>query len=342
MSDENEQAEKTPEAKSAKSGGLDFGAVIAKLKDLGSFLSLDGKASRSEYWATFLILWLPLALLSGVFTTLALVLDPSKDQKGFLPVLFSYPMALFTALATACLVIANLVMFPVLMRRLRDAKISAWLAAGCFAVAAVPFPWFGYAGALIVLAAGIFPSRVDADAISAAGITEKAKMNSLSVLFFVLAAVMSGSMMSYFTAWYQVRAANNEIEKNIDKAKDAAKEASDKLKRDMEKGMGGTFGDGSFDDESSGRGRKSRGWGHRESKSEGAASARRVKAVSASDSSAVSRYESFLRRMAKEAPGALSESDIQQALRDFKNSSPAKQREILSNTDLMQKSFNNR
>ena len=244
MSDENEQAEKTPETKSAKSGGLDFGAVIAKLKDLGSFLSLDGKASRSEYWATFLILWLPLALLSGVFTTLALVLDP-KD----FPNLLSYPMTLFIGLSSACLMFANLVMLPVLMRRLRDAKISPWLAVGCFALAVVPFPWFGYAGALAILAAGIFPSKADADGGSATGIAANAKMGLLMTLLLVLAAGMSGSMMAYFTAWFQERSVAKKIEKAMENASKELEKQSEKLKKEIEKDMGEMFGGNSFDDD---------------------------------------------------------------------------------------------
>ena len=330
MSNETELAEKTPEDKVAKPDGLDFGAVIAKLKDMGGFLSLDGKASRGEYWATFLILWLPLALLSGVFTTLALVLDP----KSF--ALLSYPMALFTGLATMCLVAANLVMLPILMRRLRDAKISPWLAVGCFALAVVPFPWFGYAGALVILAAGIFPSKADADGAPAAGTAANAKIGFLMPLLFVLAAAMSGSMMAYFTAWFQEKSVMSNFEKNKDKALEEAKKQSEKLKKEM----GESFGGNSFDDdddESSGWGKKSRGWGRKEPEREKVSVSR--KTAGASDSSMVSKYESYLRRMAKEMPGLASESDIQQALREFKRSSPAKQREILSNTDLIQKSF---
>ena len=327
MSNETEQTEKTSEDKVAKSGGLDFGAVFAKLKDMGSFLSLDGKASRGEYWATFLILWLPLVLLSGVFTTLALVLDP----KSF--ALLSYPMALFTGLATMCLVAANLVMLPILMRRLRDAKISPWLAVGCFALAVVPFPWFGYAGAVVILAAGIFPSKADADGVPAAGIAANAKIGILMPLLFVLAAAMSGSMMAYFTAWFQEKSVTKNIDKAMKEASKELKKESEKFKKKMEKDMGDVFGGNSFDDddeESSGWGKKSRGWGRNEK-----VSARRE---TASASDLVGRYESNLRRIAKEAPGALSESDIQDALRDFKNSSSNKQKELLSNTDLMLKS----
>ena len=124
MSDGNGQTEKTPETKSAKSGGLDFGAVIAKLKDLGSFLSLDGKASRGEYWATFLLLSLPLVLLAVILTVVT--------------VCFDLHAGVFSVLISTCLVIGNLVIFPVMVRRLRDAKVNVWLSVACLAVAAVP------------------------------------------------------------------------------------------------------------------------------------------------------------------------------------------------------------
>ena len=333
MSNETEQTETTCEKKSS---GLDFAGVIAKFKDLGKFLSLDGNASRGEYWATFLILWLPLALLSGVFTTLALVLDP-KD----LPGLLSYPMTLFIGLSSAFLMFANLAMFPVMVRRLHEAKLSVWLAVGCFALAAVPFPWFGYAGAIVVLAAGAIPPKADADGTPAIGIAEKAKMTFLVALLFVFAAAMSGSMMAYFT---ERRQSKNFEAKCEEGAKDLQKELekqSEDMKKDMEKTFGRAFDD---DDDFKGRGKKKRssGWGSMDKddvKEAAKAAMDAAKAVdyefgSKADDSGedlASEYERCLRKINKEMGGAaLSESELRAALKEFKKMSPREQREMIS------------
>ena len=226
MSDENGQAEETSEAKSAKSGGLDFGAVFAKLKDVGSFLSLDGKASRGEYWAFFLTLWLPLTLFSGGLLYDALILKDGAMVQGA------------SLLASAFLTIANLVMFPVTVRRLRDANICVSLAAIMtpavvfFAVAAVFYPWLVCGSALIILAAGILPSRTGADGAQAAGVDAKAKMCFLAALLFVFAATISGSMMDRFILSYKLKMVGEKLEKEADKFKDKFKVLGEELKEE--------------------------------------------------------------------------------------------------------------
>ena len=210
MSDENGQAEKTSEEIKTKFGGLDFGTVIAKLKDPEKRFSLDGKASRGEYWTTFLLLSLPLALLSGGLLSVALFSDLSEvgkliSSKGAVVLAASFPI-----LASAFFTIANLVMFPVTVRRLRDANICVCLAAIMtsavvfFAVAAVFCPWLVFGSALIVLVPGILPSKTGADETQATGGAAKAKMCFLAAVLFVLAATMSGIATFYLIIRYKL------------------------------------------------------------------------------------------------------------------------------------------
>ena len=214
MSDENRQAEKTSEGIKAKFGGLDFGAVIAKLKDPEKRFSLDGKASRGEYWATFLLLSFPLALLSGGLLSVALFSDLSDMGKlisSFAGEGTSMALGLsFPILASAFFTIANLMMFPVTVRRLRDANICVSLAAIMtsavvfFAVAAVFCPWLVCGSVLIVLAPGILPSKTGATDTQAAGGAAKAKMCFLAAVLFVLAATMSGLATFYLIIRYKL------------------------------------------------------------------------------------------------------------------------------------------
>lgn len=209
MSNEGGLAEKTSEKK-AKFGGFDFGAVIAKLKDPEKRFSLDGKASRGEYWATFLLMSFPLVLLSGGLLSVALFSDLSDmgkliSSKGAVVLAASFPI-----LASVFFTIANLVMFPVTVRRLRDANICVCLAAIMtsavvfFAVAAVFCPWLVCGSVLIVLAPGILPSKTGATDTQATGGAAKAKMCFLAAVLFVLAATMSGLATGYFILRYKL------------------------------------------------------------------------------------------------------------------------------------------
>lgn len=224
MSDENTKVEEPVTAKAENPVKLlDFGAVFAKLKDLGSFFSLCGKASAGEYWSTAILLFVPLFVLSLVCTIIALVLDPSATSG-----MVSYPMAFFTALATTNLVAAVLAMFPVTVRRLNDARFSAWFALAPIAVVAFPCPWFAFASIGAVIAFGFLPAKGDADEAPA---TVKPWFSMLVVLLAVLAAAMYGSMMTYFMEGFQARQIRKAMEKGISqlqKSLDAPQKSSKK------------------------------------------------------------------------------------------------------------------
>lgn len=332
MSNETEQTEKTSEDKVARSGGLDFGAVFAKLKDLGSFLSLDGKASRGEFWTTVLLLSLPLALLSGIFTVIALFC--LKEP-------LSIPLGLFAALTSTCLAVANLAVFPVMVRRLHDAKVSGWLAVACFAVSAVPYYYLGYAGWIVILVVGILPPKADADGLPATGSAEKAKMWALAVLLSVLAAAMAGSMMDAFASKHLFENAFENVGKAFEKAGKEMEKEFEKSRSSFEKEMNSSWGtefggkmkrlsdegaaaapdewDGPVKSYENRESRSSGGWGDK---------------ANVSDSDMVGRYEKHLRKMNKEAGGKLlSESDIRLTVEEFKKKPLAERRAILSRVE---------
>ena len=103
-------------------------------------------------------------------------------------------MGLFTALAGALAAISNLVMFPAMVRRLRDASITPLLAIIALAVAIVPY--LGYASAAVILAAGFLPPKADAVESQTADSSSKIKMWVLAVVLSVLAAGMTGSTIA--------------------------------------------------------------------------------------------------------------------------------------------------
>ena len=218
MSNENKQTSELGNDKVESSGGFDFSAVIVKLKDLSSFVSLDGKALTNEYWSTFVMLALPFVLLAVVFTVIAIYFTNP----------FTVLLGACVALASTCLVLVNLLMFPVMVRRLHDAKVNAWLAVICLALAAVPCPYLGFASGIIILVTGFLPSKADAVEIPAVGVVEKTKMWILGVMFTVLAAAMVGNLLNRSISLYN-------IQHNIDKIGRLLKEEGVKNKKHLKK-----------------------------------------------------------------------------------------------------------
>ena len=89
-------------------------------------------------------------------------------------------------------------MFPVTVRRLRDAKVRVGLATIMmpavvfFAAVAVFYPWFACVSALILLVPGILPSRAGADDGQVAGVATKTKMCYRAALCFIIATTCWG------------------------------------------------------------------------------------------------------------------------------------------------------
>lgn len=220
MKNKTEQTEKPTEEKVAQCRG-DFAAVAAKAKDMSLLFSLDGKSSRGEYWATFLMLWLPPVLLAGVIMSVLLFVDLKPMISA------DFPMHLtLLILAVACFTIATLVMFPVTVRRLRDAKVCTCLAAimgpavVLLVVAAIYYWWLGCAAILIILAAGILPPQANADGEQPVGAGVKVKVCFLAAVLFALSATMSGPMAIYFM-----------IKKGAEKMAEAAKQKMEEKQR---------------------------------------------------------------------------------------------------------------
>lgn len=206
MKNKTEQTEKPTEEKVAQCRG-DFAAVAAKAKDMSLLFSLDGKSSRGEYWATFLMLWLPPVLLAGVIMSVLLFVDL---QPLMISADFAMPLSLLIQLLpVACFTIATLVMFPVTVRRLRDAKVCTCLAAimgpamVLLAVAAISYWWLGCVAILIVLATGILPPQTNADGDQPVGAAVKVKVCFLAAVLFALSAIMSGPMAIGFMIRYK-------------------------------------------------------------------------------------------------------------------------------------------
>jgi len=189
----------TAAGETVKSGGLDFAVVKTKLKNPADFFSLDGKTSKGEYWATVLMLSIPLDVLFVLFAVIASCLDPSGLEEfgrkgGGNVVLFTFPMGMFTALAGAFMAISNLVMFPAMVRRLRDARITPLL--GVFALAVAAVPYLGYASAAIIFTVGFLPAKADVAEPPAGDSSSKIRIWILAVVFSALAAAMTGSMIA--------------------------------------------------------------------------------------------------------------------------------------------------
>ncbi len=193
----NDEIELTEMPAEAPQGG--FRAAMASIKKIEKRFSLDGKASMGEYWVTFLLRWLPLALVSGGLMYVAGHMDMSatSDNK-MISSLFTTGWLGIQILIPALFTIANLEMFPVTVRRLRDAKVCVGLAAFMipavvfFTAVAAVYPWLVCISALILLVPGILPSKAGADDANAAGVVTKTKMCYLAAVLFIISAAALG------------------------------------------------------------------------------------------------------------------------------------------------------
>ncbi len=155
----NSTGKKPAQAEVSAGGGMPFGEVIGKIKDVSAFLSLEGKATRAEYWTTYLIAILPLGIIATIFNVICLLLNPlggdgksSSIETG----------SLLTYWIGATLIgIAYIALFPVIVRRLRDIGLNAWVAVAYLGVSILPFHLSALAGIFFIVA-GVLPTKVGA------------------------------------------------------------------------------------------------------------------------------------------------------------------------------------
>ena len=292
----NDEIELTEMPAEAPQGG--FRAAMASIKKIEKRFSLDGKASMGEYWVTFLLRWLPLALVSGGLMYAAGLSDLSAlatSDKKVISFLVTTGWLGIQILIPALFTLANLEMFPVTVRRLRDAKVCVGLAAFMipavvfFTAVAAVYPWLVCISALILLVPGILPSKAGADDANAAGVVTKTKMCYLAAVLFIISAAALGIATESLILRFGVEKM----------AKKYSKEN----------------GDSSADKESG----------------KGSASGSREVTNSEGKDDYVSYYEKWLREYVRNTEAStghqLGENYVQKQLREFKQMTPKEQKE---------------
>ena len=147
-----------------------FEKVIEKIKCPSKFVDINDVSTRSEYWGTYLLLCLPLGILSSIFISIVYFCD--IDSEG----LFKTLMVLGTCLS----MLATLALYPVFVRRVRDVGLSPWIAFAC--IAPMFFPYVGGLTAIAMIVFGCIPSK--------AGAAEKCTNASCCTALFWAASVV--------------------------------------------------------------------------------------------------------------------------------------------------------
>lgn len=140
-------------------GGIQFGSAIGKLKDVSAFLSLDGKATRSEYWTTFLLVVLPLGLVGAICNIVCLVMNPFTASGNVGAV--SVGASLLYWLGATLTGLSYIAFFPVMARRMRDVGLTPWIAVAYLGVLILPF-YIGTLAGVFFIVAGCLPSKANA------------------------------------------------------------------------------------------------------------------------------------------------------------------------------------
>lgn len=126
---------------------MGFGeAVRTVFKD--KYATFSGRASRSEYWWSFLFLIIAEVVVAGVLFALAAALGVGDDlgTGGF-----STLMIVFVVLFFVFMLAAIIPMIAVAVRRLHDRNMSGWWYLGLAVLGAVPYVGFLATIALFVL-----------------------------------------------------------------------------------------------------------------------------------------------------------------------------------------------
>lgn len=121
-------------------------AVRTVFKD--KYATFSGRASRSEYWWSFLFLVIAEVVVAGVLFALAAVLGVGDDLAtgGF-----SILMIVFVGLFFVFMLAVIIPMIAVTVRRLHDRNMSGWWYLGFVVLGLVPYVGFLATIALLVL-----------------------------------------------------------------------------------------------------------------------------------------------------------------------------------------------
>lgn len=179
----NEVSEaKAPEAQSQDKAKGTFAAIIDKIKRPEELLSFAGRAGRGEYWAAYLLLFLPLMAIFGAAYGIGIFGDYVQTHMVCI------------SIAAAAAVIGNAVFLPVMVRRANDISLPTWMAVAVFCASFVPLLKWPAQVAVIVL--GCFKAKGDTDAaMSAKKLTPR-----MLCLYWLLAAAfaaMGSAQMGY-------------------------------------------------------------------------------------------------------------------------------------------------
>lgn len=150
-----------------------FAAVVGRLARPEELLSLDGRADRGEYWATYLVVVLPLVALWGAAYGIGVLSDYVQTH------------AVCVSIAGAASVLANLAFLPVMVRRARDLALPPWAALALTVVCSLPYvKWLGM---IAVVVLGCLASKAgDASRAGAAKLTPR-----LACLYWLVAVAIA-------------------------------------------------------------------------------------------------------------------------------------------------------
>lgn len=147
-----------------------FEKVIEKTKCPSKFVDINDVSTRSEYWGTYLLLGLPIGILSSIFISIVYFCD--IESEGLSKTLM--------VLGTCLSMLATLVLYPVFVRRVRDVGLSPWIALAC--IAPMFFPYVGGLTGIAMIAFGCIPGK--------AGAAEKCTNASCCTALFWAASVV--------------------------------------------------------------------------------------------------------------------------------------------------------
>lgn len=116
-----------------------FAVVIGRLLRPEELLSLDGRSGRGEYWATYLLVVMPLVIVFGIAYGIGHLSDYVQTH------------AVCISIAACAMSLANLVFLPAMVRRVRDLALPPWAALVLMAVCLLPFvKWLGMLAVVVL------------------------------------------------------------------------------------------------------------------------------------------------------------------------------------------------
>lgn len=173
---------KAPEAQPRDKGKGAFAAVIEKILHPEELLSFDGRADRGEYWASYLLLFMPLMAVFGAAYGIGVFSDYVQTH------------TVCISIAAAAAVIGNAVFLPVMVRRANDISLPVWMAVAVFCACFVPLLKWPAQIAVVVL--GCLKAKGDGGAAK-----PEAKLTPrMLCLYWLLAAAfaaMGAAQMGY-------------------------------------------------------------------------------------------------------------------------------------------------